>query len=246
MLFGACGGRSRLNRGLAGTRRWDPGENILSPYLWWRGLRSIDVLVLADTHGDHLAGLGALVGNFRVGEFWQGEVPLTPPYEELTQKLRRRGVRIRQVVAGDVVVRGSTGVQILWPPATFPWSPDADPEDAVVIRIVDGDRTVLVPGDIGSLVEKRLVNSTPALAGRVLKVAHQGAKSYSSAEFLARVSPQVAVVTGEGSSLPNPETLARLRQVGARVFRPDIDGAVTVEMKGSALTVRTYGAEQRR
>ena len=241
MLFGACGGRSRPNRSVAGTRRWDPGENIVSPYLWRRGLQSIDVLVLADTHGDHLAGLSTVAENFRVGEFWHGEASPTPLYEELTQSLRRRGVRIRQVAAGDVVVRGSTGVQILWPPAS---SRDGTPDDAVVVRIVDGESTVLVPGDVGSREEKQLVNSTPVLAGRVLKVAHQGGKSYSSPEFLARVSPEVAVVSGEGISLPNPETLMRLHQVGARVFRPDIDGAVTVEMKGSALRVRTYGGGQ--
>jgi competence protein ComEC len=244
MLFGACGGRSRLNPGVAGTRRWDPGENIVSPYLWWRGLRRIDVLALADAHGDHLAGLSTVAENFQVGEFWHGEVVPTPSYEELTQSLRRRGVRIRQVAAGGVVFHGSTSVQILWPPANSSWSRNASPDDAVVVRIVDGEGTVLVPGDISSPVERQLVNSTAQLAGRVLKVTHQGAKSYSSPEFLARVSPRVAVVTGEGSSLPNPETLARLRRAGARVLRPEIDGAVTVEMKGSLLTVHTYSAGQ--
>jgi competence protein ComEC len=244
MLFGACGGRSPLNRGAAGRRRWDPGENVVSPYLWWRGLRSIDVLVLADAHGDHLAGLSAIVENFHVGEFWHGDAPPTPLYEELTQSLQRRGVRVRQVTAGEVAVRGSTRMQILWPPANPPWSRDANPEDAVVVRIVDGESTVLVPGDISSPVERQLVNSTAQLAGRVLRVAHQGAKSYSSPAFLARVSPQVAVLSGEGSRLPNPETLARLREVGARVLRPDIDGTVTVEIKGSALTVHTYSAGQ--
>ena len=242
ILFGACGGRSRPNRGATGRRRWDPGENIVSPYLWWRGLGSIDVLVLADTHADHLAGLSTLAENFRVGEFWHGEVLPTPPYEELKQSLRRRGVRVRQVAAGDAVVRGSTRVQILWPSAHSQWARDPSPDDAVVVRIVDGNSTVLVPGDISSPVERQLVNSRAQLAGQVLKVAHQGAKSYSSPEFLARVSPEVAIVTGEGSSLPNPETLARLRAVGARILRPDIDGAVTVEMKGSVLTVHTYGA----
>jgi competence protein ComEC len=99
-----------------------------------------------------------------------------------------------------------------------------------------------VPGDISRPVERQLVDSRAQLASRVLRVAHQGAKSYSSPEFLARVSPEAAVVTGEGSSLPNAETLARLRAVGARILRPDIDGAVTVEMKGSVLMVHTFAA----
>jgi competence protein ComEC len=252
MLFGACGGRGAPNRGAAEKRRWDPGENIVSPYLWWRGLERIDVLVLADARADHLAGFSALVENFRVGEFWHGEVPPTPAYDELTQSLRQRGVRVRRVTSGDVMARGSTSVQILWPPSASgsggasPWSRNTNPDDAVVVRIADGESTLLLPGDISSEAEQKLVNSRTLLAGRVLKVAHQGAKSFSSPEFLARVSPQVALVSGEGPpratsrSLPNPETLARLHAVGARVFRPDIDGTVTVEMKGASLSARTY------
>lgn len=45
---------------------------------------------------DHVAGLSAIVENFRVGEFWHGEVSPTPAYDELTKTLRPRGVRIRQ------------------------------------------------------------------------------------------------------------------------------------------------------
>jgi competence protein ComEC len=248
MLFGACGGRAGLNHGGVERRRWDPGENVVSPYLWSRGLERIDVLVLADTRADHLAGFSALIENFRVGEFWHGGVSPTPGYDELSKTLRQGGVRIRQVKAGEVVVRGSSSVHILWPPTAATRSSKADPEDAVVARIADGESAVLVPGDISGEAEKQLVNSRTLLAGRVLRVAHQGAKSYSSPEFLARISPEVALVSGEGSgsrSLPNPETLARLRGVGARVFRPDIDGAVTVEMKASSLSVHTYGARER-
>jgi competence protein ComEC len=81
------------------------------------------------------------------------------------------------------------------------------------------------------------------LDSRLLKVAHHGASSSSSAAFLGRVSPAVALVTVEGANpanLPNPEALARLRAAGAQTYRTDMDGAVTVQMKGSQLSVRTY------
>jgi competence protein ComEC len=77
----------------------------------------------------------------------------------------------------------------------------------------------------------------------VLKVAHHGSKSSSSAEFLARVAPRVAIISTEGQGvggLPNAATLEALQNAGARVFRTDIDGATTVEWKNGALTVQTY------
>jgi competence protein ComEC len=89
-----------------------------------------------------------------------------------------------------------------------------------------------------------LLASRMPLQSPVLKVAHHGSKSSSSAEFLARVAPRVAVISAESGglvNLPSPETVDLLRAAGARVFRTDLDGAVTVEMKGYALTVRSYG-----
>jgi competence protein ComEC len=70
----------------------------------------------------------------------------------------------------------------------------------------------------------------------VLKVAHHGSNSSSSPEFLSRVNPRVALVTGGSNdfgNLPGQETLARLRDQGIRIFRPEVDGATTVEMGGS-------------
>jgi len=81
------------------------------------------------------------------------------------------------------------------------------------------------------------------VASQVLKVAHHGAKTSSSADFLARVSPQVAVVTAESgglSNLPNPLTLDRLRAAQARIFRTDLDGAVTVILRGRSMAVQGF------
>ena len=50
----------------------DVGEDVVSPYLWSRGLKKIDVVALTHAHEDHLGGLPAIFENFRVGEFWVG------------------------------------------------------------------------------------------------------------------------------------------------------------------------------
>ena len=114
-----------------------------------------------------------------------------------------------------------------------------------MFRISRGQGNVLLTGDISAKVEDELVGRAAPLESQVLKVAHHGSKFSSSPEFLVRVSPRVAIVSAEGEglmNLPNPETLTRLRAAGAKIFRTDIDGAVTVEMKGSGLVVHSYRA----
>ena len=246
MLVDAGGSPGRsTSEGTFQGRRWDPGENIVSPYLWSRGIQKIDIVALSHAHEDHLGGLFAVVKNFHIGEFWNGRNPPTPAYQALLEQIRRRGILVRELSQGDLIERGTISLRVLWPPPG-PSSLLFPPNDAsLVLRISDGQSSVLLPGDISAAVERKLVRSGTLSESEVLKVAHHGSKSSSSPEFLARVLPRVALLSSDGttfSNLPNPDTLARLRAVGARVLRTDLDGAVTVTLRGSALSIQSYRA----
>jgi competence protein ComEC len=245
MLVDGGGFRLGSNReGAFRGRRWEPGEDIVSPYLWSRGVKKIDVVALSHAHEDHLGGLAAVVRNFRMGEFWHGPNAPTPAYEGLLADVRRRAIPTRLVAAGERIPLGGASVEILWPPRDHPIGPRPSNDDSVVMHISSGEASVLLPGDISEQVEQDLVRSGMPLRGQLLKVAHHGAKNSSSSEFLARVSPSIALVTVEGgnpANLPSPEVLARLQAAGAKTYRTDIAGAVTVELRGSQLSVRPYG-----
>jgi len=245
MLVDAGGSRARGTReGAFQGRRWDPGEDIVSPYLWSKGIKKIDILVLSHAHEDHLGGLPAVVGNFQIGEFWHGRNPATPEFLALLDQVRQRRIPTRVLGAGDVITRGGTSVRVLWPPPTRWPSRVPSNDDSLVIRITCGATSLLLPGDISGSVEQELMTSAGPLASQVLKVAHHGSKSSSSPAFIARVAPRVALVTAEYGgfvNLPSPETLTRLRAAGSRILRTDLDGAITVKMKGSSLAVRHYG-----
>jgi len=243
MLVDGSGSRHRsTGEGALQGRLWDPGEDILSPYLWCRGIKKIDILVLSTPHEDHLGGLFAVARNFRVGEFWHAEIAATPAYSDLLEKLREKGVAERTLVEGDKFERGGATVRVLWParsarPAGLPSN-----DDSLVFRVSYGGGSVLLTGDITAKAERDLLASGQDLDSLVLKVAHHGSNSSSRPEFLARVNPRLALITGGSNdfgNLPGAETLARLWERGIRVYRPDLDGATTVEM-GAGLRVMTY------
>ena len=56
---------SRRSAGVP-NRNMEIGEDVVSPYLWGRSIRRIDVLALTHAHEDHIGGLGALMENFHV------------------------------------------------------------------------------------------------------------------------------------------------------------------------------------
>jgi competence protein ComEC len=96
----------------------------------------------------------------------------------------------------------------------------------------------LLTGD----VEGRGEGALGPVAGEVVKVPHHGSRSSSSPLFVAAASPRVAVVSAGFRNRfghPSEEVVSRYLAAGARVFRTDRDGAVTVSTDGDRIWVES-------
>lgn len=247
LLVDGGGSRSRAPHAEAFQgRRWDPGEEIVSPYLWSRGVEKIDVVVESRDRGVNSGGSAAVLRNFHTGEFWHGVNPALPSTQTLLKDARQRGIRVREVAAGDHIFRGSTSIDMLWPPASS--RGEAGPlfraqGEWMIMRISTAEASVLVAGDVSGDAGRKLLLANLPLQSGLLEMAQRGSRTASGAEVFSRVSPQVAVMSGEDENAADrssPETLDRLQAAGARVFRTALEGAVTVEMRGGSLAVQTY------
>jgi competence protein ComEC len=249
MLLDAGGSRTwGAREGGYQGRRWNSGEDIVSPYLWSRGFKKIDVVALTHAHPDYAGGLLAVFENFQVGEFWHAPRAETPEYAALLEAVAERGIPTRTLVAGDNLAFGEASVHVLWPESEpSPQSPSRA-DNSLVMRVSAVGMNFLLPGDAGREVEKGILASPEALESQVLKVAHHGSRAATSRAFLVRVDPRVALITSEAggaaADMPNAETLEALEKAGARIFRTDTDGATTVEGKDGRLVVRTYTSSE--
>jgi competence protein ComEC len=110
------------------------------------------------------------------------------------------------------------------------------------MQISYGRNSFLLTGDIGRAVEKTLVEQNQPLKSQVLKSPHHASNSSSSSGFLKAVAPEIVVISvGRGNmyGLPNREVLARYGDLGAKVYRTDLYGAVEITANRQELSVRT-------
>lgn len=224
---------------------FDPGESLVSPYLWHRGYKKIDYLVCSHFHPDHAGGLPALARNFRVGEFWSVEEKGNQLSEEINQVLSRK-TRKRMLRAGLSQVIDGCRVEVLYPDegAKTLFSPGNDL--SAVLRLDCGEQSFLFAADITAPVEDYLVRLWPEkIKSTVLKVPHHGSRSSTSPALLEAVAPRWAVITAGRNNVygfPDPKVLERLEAVGVEVFRIDRDGAVRFEQGASGSIIRTAAA----
>lgn len=222
---------------------FDPGETIVSKYLWYKGYKKIDFLVSTHLHPDHALGLASLAANFRVKEFWFAEAdPKNPLFSAINRALPKSSKKIK-IRRGLSWQEDNTRIEALFPDEN-PAAPVSKGNDSsAVIKLDFSGCKFLFPGDITAVVEEYLTNQQISeLQSQVLKVPHHGSKSSSSPAFLQAVNPKVAVITcgrNNISNLPSEEVVTRLHEMGIHIYRTDKDGAVKIQLKDTQLRLQT-------
>jgi competence protein ComEC len=220
----------------------DVGEDVVSPYLWSRGIKHIDVVALTHAHEDHLGGLPAIFENFRVAEFWVGRDIHSTAYRQVVAAARAHGVLIRHLKQGDAFSEDGVSGSVLWPD-DLSEGQSAKNDDSLVLRLTEGSESLLLAGDIERPSERRILAEEQTLGVNFLKVAHHGSKTSTTDAFLSAAHPAFAAISaGRGNIFghPSPEVTERLEAAGVRVYRTDRDGAVTASTDGRALSVSTF------
>ena len=191
------------------------GDHVIVPFLKSQRLRKIDWLMVSHADLDHSGGVGALTGYADVAAILVGEGGIAA------------GKSTRRCVEGQMWRTDGVDFTVLHPGAADEFSGN---DASCVLLVSAGGHRLLLTGDIEARAERALLARSAIDAVNAVIVPHHGSLTSSSPGFVARLAPQLAVVSaafGNRWGFPGPAIVERWQSVGATLLNTANDGAVS-------------------
>lgn len=208
----------------------DDAGDVAADYVQSLGRSKLDLLVLSHYHSDHANGIRQLLQRLDV------RVLAVPDVEEdssLRQEIlslaEEQGISIWFIREDTQVKLGAEQTITLYAPLG---SGDSTNELGLSVLATYGDTDILLTGDMGEEVEPLLLAHAQLPDIELLVVGHHGSSTSTTQELLDVVKPDLAAISvGENNSYGHPaqDTLERLAQSGADIYRTDLHGTIQVQ-----------------
>ncbi len=211
-----------------GWRYGDIGGRVILPALAAAGVRRLQAVVLTHPDLDHCRGLTDLTSYLPVGEVWMG-----PGWRSSScaGELRAAaGADLRLLWSGERAEVGRWRLLALHPE---PGTRGRGNDRSLVLAATAPGLRVLLTGDITATAERRLLRRWPAaiLRADILKVAHHGSATSTTAGLLAGVEPRLALIScgvRNHYGHPSAKVVRQLDAAGVRTLRTDRSGEIVI------------------
>ncbi len=207
-------------------------SSFIYTYLKNLGIGRLDYVVCTHPHEDHAGGLSAALNACSVGAVVSPvERSDNEAFLSLVKQADKQRLGITVPTVGDEFYLGPAKITVIGPIMSH----EEINNNSLVLKIDFGSTSFLFTGDAEREEESDITDEYEDLKSTVLKVAHHGSASSSSYVFLRAVMPEYAVISVGNENPyahPHDDVMSRLRDVGAKVYRTDMQGTVTVVSDG--------------
>ncbi|WP_043933941.1 DNA internalization-related competence protein ComEC/Rec2 [Bacillus sp. EB01] len=220
---------------------FDPGQDIVIPFLLARGIGKLDKLILTHGDQDHIGGALAILEEVQVKEIVMPRVEEKSKSEHDVIALAvEKRIKVTEVTEGDKWYAGGASFHILSP------KKDNNKErndNSISLFTKLGGKSWFFTGDLEEQGEKNIMADYPGLGIDVLKAGHHGSKTSSTEDFLKLYRPKITLISaGAGNRFghPHTETIHRFKELDTIIFRTDLHGAITYTFYGEKGTFSTH------
>ncbi|CEG27936.1 DNA internalization-related competence protein ComEC/Rec2 [Bacillus sp. B-jedd] len=216
---------------------FDPGRDVVVPFLKARGITKLDKLILTHGDEDHIGGAAGIMENIKIDQILVPDMREKSENEEqVIQRARKLQIDVNEVSKDAFWAAGGVKFLVLSPEKNYKGDRNGG---SIVLFAELADKGWLFTGDLTEEAEKELVAQYPELKIDVLKAGHHGSKTSTSSYFLEHYKPSTVLISAGVNNRfghPHKETLERIKEVGAVVYRTDLNGAVIYSFTGKSGT----------
>ena len=211
----------------------DAGPSSACDELYWHldthGIHGIDYTLLSHQHTDHHGSMDAVLADHPEVVAAFDNNGAFPDASDVTYRVAAVGRRV-PLFAGRFIDMGpQMSIEVLHADE----GSSNENDNSVVLLLSYDDVSVLLGGDCEGPCE---ASFDPGPVD-VYKVHHHGASDSSSDALLQSMEPLAALISvGEGNRYDHPDssTLRALEDVGADLYRTDLDGDILLESDGTS------------
>lgn len=228
-------------------------EYVYDPFFRYEGIGHVEYWILTHPDADHYSGmLELLESGYKIEHILMPEVFQNSELAEKIEQLHP----IDYIGTGAYLEMGEIRLDFVHPENVREGEMQTDAEtdkndQSAVVLLTWGARTMLFTGDMGTEAEeevlaelrKRGIGNGNERHLEILKAAHHGSKSSTSAAFLDCLEPELAVISAGRNNRyghPHQETLDRLENVGTEWINTAESGCVQILAEKSGYTVNLF------
>jgi len=216
--------------GGAASSGFNVGEDIIAPFLWQRGVKQLDAIIVTHGDSDHYNGIPFLLQRFRPKVLWVNDrTGHENAWRQMLALAGRLHIDIKIPQQGEELIRGGEAEIVhLGIPGKSGGVRSND--QSLVLRFAHNNLSCLFAGDISSNMESQLVEEKIPLQSTLLLSPHHGSSTSNSELFLKAVNPKTIVVSAgrfRPDNFPTPEVRKRCNELGIKMLITAEQGAIT-------------------
>lgn len=201
----------------------------------------IDAIIISHPHADHISGLINVLKKYNVGIIIESGVNYNTAefyeFEKLAKEKKIKRILIQHPASLKFFKEAT--LRLIYPDKSYVGANLKNVHDAAVVsELYFEGKKILFMADAERKTEDYLLARNSLEDVDVLKAGHHGSKTSSNSEFLKVTKPEYAVISVGAKNRyghPHQDALSRLASAGAKIFRTDIGGTITLEIRNGEL-----------
>ena len=224
------------------SKSFNPGEKIIAPFLYTNRIWRIDDIVITHPHSDHYNGLPFIINHFKPKRLWiPGKQFNIRDYQRMLEDAERLGITLIIPQHQEEIYR-EPNLEIKCQHIGYETITHNNRinERGLMIFVRYGKNSLLLPGDIGSGVEQRLVDQNEVEQVNVLLAPHHGSKYSCLPKFIRRANPEIIVVSSgknKQGQYPATKHMTRWRSMGIHWLVTSESGTIRCIMDEKKFTI---------